>query len=455
MVSAVRGKRFSVSLLMIAPVLLLAACDENRPFSRSRIGSAATKLAVPTTMTPPVRVGRIQGAPANWKMRERVAEALRDRDIPADINIKGDTVYVLRGRIVKATAGGRARQVNVVWALFTPAGKRVGQATQFASLPDRTNDDVIEAVADSAAESIAPIVPSTRLAYADSVTSGEATAKTRTAYETKNPQTAIGRMGLKKSGIARNLKAHADARPGASAAGTAAGGAGGATRASVEAKTTAGALKTRSTVMSRRLAGDPAAATRGGTKAERKSAIARTGGAATSTGAATASAASATSTKATSTTATSSTALGRLGAGTSALSRNLARGVAGRARPVKAAAATARKAVTLSTEWASPGDVRKPVVKKKTATSRPGVRVLTEFYLPRRTVRRTDRRTVRRPVRRPATRTKPVAPVRTRPDLKKPARDIPIAKAPTTSVQTARAIRDQAFLRQRLAALAD
>ena len=104
-----RSKVLTACLLV--PVLGLAACDDGRPFSRERIGTAATKLAVPTTLTPPVRVAKIAGAPAGWKLQNRVAEALRDRDIPAAVDLKGPTVYVLRGKIMKSRAGGRARQV--------------------------------------------------------------------------------------------------------------------------------------------------------------------------------------------------------------------------------------------------------------------------------------------------------------------------------------------------------
>lgn len=399
--------RMTLCGVALSAALALTACDEGKPFSRDRIGTAATKLAVPTTMTPPVRVGKIAGAPANWKLRKKVAEALRDRDIPAAVDIKGSTVYQLRGKIVRSTAGGRVRQVNVVWALFTPSGKRVGQATQFASLPDKTNEDVIEAVADSAAESIAPIVPSTRLAYADSVTSGEASPKTRALYEKKNPQTAIGKLGLKKSGIARNLKAHADKKAGH----TPDGGSGAAKSV---AKTTAGELSTRTTAMSRRLAQGAGTGSAPGVKA-RSVTTARVA------------------------TSRSTTALGRIGSGRSALSRNLARGV-------KKGSPTAKPApgVTRTTTTSSTGDARskrlaklstssgdpKPKARIAPRKAAPAVRqVLTEFYLPSRKRRVAPKRRTVAPAKKPVSK---------KPETKVPATKRPIAVAPQQRAGTAR-----------------
>jgi hypothetical protein len=56
--------------------------SENRPFERESAGAQA-KLAVPSSLTPPISVQDVDGAPAEWKLAERVAEALRSRDIPA------------------------------------------------------------------------------------------------------------------------------------------------------------------------------------------------------------------------------------------------------------------------------------------------------------------------------------------------------------------------------------
>ena len=61
-----------------AHVALIAtgACSENRPFERES-AAAQAKLAVPSSLTPPISVQDVAGAPEEWKLAERVAEALR------------------------------------------------------------------------------------------------------------------------------------------------------------------------------------------------------------------------------------------------------------------------------------------------------------------------------------------------------------------------------------------
>ncbi len=205
----VRPSRAALVLLVAGGAV--AGCGDNRPFSRNNTASDATKLAVPSTLTPPVQVGRIDGAPAAWHMNEKVAEALRQRDIPSGTAKQGQTGYVLRGEVRQTNQTAESSQVNVVWKLYDNKGNKVGEVTQVAAIPRgamrKTNDDLLEAIADAAAESISPIVPSTRIDVADNVTTGEPDDK-KAARAAKDKVTALGRQKPTNSGIARNFKAH-------------------------------------------------------------------------------------------------------------------------------------------------------------------------------------------------------------------------------------------------------
>lgn len=200
--------RAALALLLVAGGAL-AGCD-NRPFSRDDTASNATKLAVPSTLTPPIRVGRVDGAPDDWHMRRKVAAALQQRDIPAGTGPQGDSAYLLRGKVRETSRTRLSSQVNVVWTLYDPKGKKVGEVTQVAAVPAaamrKANNGVVDAIADAAAESISPIVPSTRIDVADNITTGEPDDKAKKSAA-KNRVTALGRQKKSDSGIARNLAA--------------------------------------------------------------------------------------------------------------------------------------------------------------------------------------------------------------------------------------------------------
>jgi hypothetical protein len=204
----VRPSRVALVLLFAGGAV--AGCGDDLPFSRNHTASDATKLAVPSTLTPPVQVVDIDGAPRGWHMREKVAEALRQRDIPAGTANQGKAGYVLRGEVRETDRTKRSAQVNVVWKLYDAKGKKVGEVTQVAAVPRgamrKANDDVLEAIADAAAESISPIVPSTRLDVADNVTTGEPDDKAKRKVP-KKKVTALGKQKPTNTGIARNFEA--------------------------------------------------------------------------------------------------------------------------------------------------------------------------------------------------------------------------------------------------------
>ena len=164
-------------------------------------------------MTPPVRVMPVSGAPASWKLHDRVAEALRQRDIPAGVKMRGSHVYVLRGRVVQINRTGAQTQVTVKWRLVNGSGAKVGEVTQMAAIPTQKagadskggSDDVTQAMADAAAESLSPIVPSSRLKTSQQAMTGLPPKRSRREYEKRNPVTAIGKSQKKQTNLGRNL----------------------------------------------------------------------------------------------------------------------------------------------------------------------------------------------------------------------------------------------------------
>ena len=191
----------------IAAALATGACSENRPFERESAG-AQTKLAVPASMTPPISVRGIDGAPDGWKLAERVAEALRSRDIPASAASRSRSAYVLKGEMRPGVEGNGRSRVEVVWSLYDGLGKKVGEVTQMAAVPGaafRTpNEGVVEAMADAAAESIAPLVPSSSLQLADGTETGERSGNDRAKLEERDRVTAVGKM-KSTTGVSKNL----------------------------------------------------------------------------------------------------------------------------------------------------------------------------------------------------------------------------------------------------------
>lgn len=206
-----RNKGFTRRLLTsTAVVLALAACGEDAPIqesSRPTVGGA--RLTVPTHLTPPVRVEMVEGTPGGWNLNQRVAQSLRQRDVPAGTTATGNATYVLRGRARPGESSNASRQLVVEWALYDPEGNQVGSVSQIAAIPNGQeggpNEDVVDAIADAAAESISPIIPSANVAHDTMTATGEPPENNRRQIEGRNPVTAIGRMGASGTGVSRNL----------------------------------------------------------------------------------------------------------------------------------------------------------------------------------------------------------------------------------------------------------
>jgi hypothetical protein len=203
-------RRLMASVALVGAALLVNGCGENRAFERESAQLQGSKLLVPTSLTPPIFVEPVSGAPREWELPEKMAEALRSRDIPASAKVAGRSSYILKGALKDSRGDARApNRVTVLWQLYDPAGKKVGETTQIAAVPALAkrgaNDGVVEAMADAAAESIAPIVPSSAIALADASETGEPRGNERAASEARNPVTAIGKMGTGTSGVSKNL----------------------------------------------------------------------------------------------------------------------------------------------------------------------------------------------------------------------------------------------------------
>ena len=193
---------------LAAGALLLGACDYTLRGQRQQ-GHAA-KLAAPESMTPPVRVAAVAGAPAHWQLHKHVAAALRERDIPAGVKLRGAHVYVLRGRVVQIDRVGARSMVTVKWRLQDGRGRDVGEVSQVAVVPhgqtgEGGSDDVNRAMADVAAESLSPIVPSSRLRTSRRAMTGLPGAGARRDRDSRKPVTAIGRDRKKQTRLSRNL----------------------------------------------------------------------------------------------------------------------------------------------------------------------------------------------------------------------------------------------------------
>jgi len=203
-----RDFRRPLAVVAAAALLLGAgACSENRPFERESAGAQA-KLAVPSSLTPPISVQDVNGAPAEWKLSERVAEALRSRDIPASAASRSRSAYVLKGELRQGVERNGRSRVEVAWTLYDGTGRKVGDVTQMAAVPGTAfkspNEGVVEAMADAAAESIAPLVPSSSVELADGAETGERRANDRARVEERDRVTALGRM-RNDTGVSRNL----------------------------------------------------------------------------------------------------------------------------------------------------------------------------------------------------------------------------------------------------------
>lgn len=179
-----------------ALVLATGACSDSRPFERESAG-AQTRLAVPTSMTPLLSVREVDGAPPEWKLSERIAAAMHSRDIAASFATRSRSAYVLKGEMRQGVERNGRRRVEIIWNLYDGVGRKVGKVTQMAAVPGAAfqvpNEGVVEAMADAAAKSIAPLVLSSSVQLADGTETGERKGNERAKREDRDRVTAVGR----------------------------------------------------------------------------------------------------------------------------------------------------------------------------------------------------------------------------------------------------------------------
>ena len=199
------GKRVKPFVAMaVAPLLALSACGDNRTDAKQQDEARSAKLVLPTSITPPVHIASVSGAPSGWKLADKVATALRQRDIPAGSKLKRSSNYRLAGTLRRG--GADRSQLIIRWTLTDPAGKKVGEVTQMAALTpgQKPNEDILESIADAAAESLSPIIPSSKLQTARKFDTGEPTSRPPKEAHDKNRVTAVGKIKT-RSPLSRNL----------------------------------------------------------------------------------------------------------------------------------------------------------------------------------------------------------------------------------------------------------
>lgn len=165
--SVTRSLRTGVSMLALLGVATaLGACvDDGGPFARENNVLYDEALIVPDHITPPIRVLAVEGAPEHWHLSERVASALRERDIPAGTEGQSGASYLLKGKLeVPQENDGRLR---IGWQLVDNAGNAVGEVMQMTAITNATwgtrETGELGMMSQSAAESLAPLVPSSAL----------------------------------------------------------------------------------------------------------------------------------------------------------------------------------------------------------------------------------------------------------------------------------------------------
>jgi len=148
---------------MAGMAALVSGCmGDESPFAREHNVLYDEALLVPDHITPPVKVLPVEGAPEHWRLHERVAAAMRDREIPAGTEGESRASYRLEGRFsVPEENDGRIR---IAWQLYDNAGKAVGEVMQLTAITNATwgthETGELGLVSQAAAESLAPLVPS-------------------------------------------------------------------------------------------------------------------------------------------------------------------------------------------------------------------------------------------------------------------------------------------------------
>ena len=142
-------------------LVFLSGCGDYNPFARET-SLAENRLLAPSTMSPVIAVAsNVEGAPADWRIGQKVAQSLLARDVLASTAPPGRSTYVLRGALRRVDDGGISTRYDVSWELYDPAGLSVGRVTHMALMERNSRSgraDFANSLAEVAAIKVAQLV---------------------------------------------------------------------------------------------------------------------------------------------------------------------------------------------------------------------------------------------------------------------------------------------------------
>lgn len=160
------SRRARLIIALLGTALLVAGCGDARPYWRQALLWVDPPPLAPPAMAATVEVAPLAGLPARWRLDERVAAALREREILAYAGDEGASGYRLSGRAeitVRVPAGAEPGDLAIRWRLVDSTGAKIGEVVQLAAVPAAawrgSADATLDAVAAGAAESLTPFLP--------------------------------------------------------------------------------------------------------------------------------------------------------------------------------------------------------------------------------------------------------------------------------------------------------
>lgn len=160
------SRRARLIIALIGTALLAAGCGDARPYWRQALLWVDPPPLAPPALSATVEVAPLTGLPARWRLDERVAAALREREVLAHASDEGISGYKLSGRAetaVRVPTGAAPGELAIRWQLVDSNGAKIGEVVQLAAVPASawrgSADAALDAVAAGAAESLTPILP--------------------------------------------------------------------------------------------------------------------------------------------------------------------------------------------------------------------------------------------------------------------------------------------------------
>jgi hypothetical protein len=153
-------------IALVGTALLAAGCGDARPYWRQALLWVDPPPLAPPALSATVEVAPLTGLPARWRLDERVAAALREREVLAHASDEGISGYKLSGRAetaARAPTGAAPAELAIRWQLVDSTGAKIGEVVQLAAVSAAawrgSADATLDAVAAAAAESLTPILP--------------------------------------------------------------------------------------------------------------------------------------------------------------------------------------------------------------------------------------------------------------------------------------------------------